>query len=135
MAELLIVDDQPYVRYLLAEDLARDGHRVTIVGDPDSMWAYLQAVRPDLVLLDVFWAGYKGVEVLEGLKKRFPNVYVLIVSSLEKIAGDPRLSQADGYAVKDFFSAEDVKRQIAEHLKVREAVENRPDLQAAGRGK
>jgi len=135
MAELLIVDDQPYVRYLLAEDLAREGHRVTIVGDPESMWTYLKAVRPDLVLLDVFLAGCQGIQVLEGLKKRFPNVYVLVVSSLEKIAGDPRLSQADGYAVKDFFSAEDVKRQITEHLKMREAVENRLDLQAAGRAK
>jgi len=38
MAHVLIVDDQPYVREFLSEELAHDGYRTEAFGDPGAIW-------------------------------------------------------------------------------------------------
>ena len=60
MTSILIVDDQPYVREFLSEELTQEGYRTTSIGDAESIWGQLSESRPDVVLLDLYPDGFKG---------------------------------------------------------------------------
>ena len=116
MANILIVDDQSYVRQLLSEELANEGYRVASVGDAESIWGYLRDSPPDVVLLDLYLDGFEGWEVLSDIKRKDPDLPVLIVTAYDSFTDDPRLSQAAGYVIKSFASFAELKEKIAEIL-------------------
>ena len=116
MAHVLIVDDQPYVRKFLSEELARDGYGTETTGDPDSIWGHLTNWRPDVVLLDLYLDGFKGWDILSDIKRIAPDLPVLILTAYDTFEHDPRLSLADGYVVKSFVDLDKLKEKIADVL-------------------
>jgi DNA-binding response OmpR family regulator len=54
---VLIVDDEPIVRDVVARYLARDGHSVVATTDGDSARALIEQEPPELVVLDVMLPG------------------------------------------------------------------------------
>ncbi|MBW1803049.1 MAG: response regulator [Deltaproteobacteria bacterium] len=119
MAHVLIVDDQPYVREFLSEELAHDGYRTETIGDPDLIWGNLTHWRPDVVLLDLYLDGFKGWDILRDIKKKAPDLPVLILTAYDTFEEDPRLSQADGYVIKSFVDLDKLKEKIADVLERR----------------
>lgn len=119
MANILIVDDQPHLRELFSLELTDEGHRVYSVGDAESVNCYLVHSQPDLVLLDLYLHGFEGWDVLQNIKSQYPYLPVLIVTAYDNFAQDPRLSQADGYILKNFDAIESLKQKIAELLNQR----------------
>jgi DNA-binding response OmpR family regulator len=115
MANILLVDDQPYMGEFLAEELADMGHRLKWVGDGDSLILDLDEVRPDLVLLDLCINGFEGWDLLRQIKRYDKRIPVIILTAYDSFSGDPRLSQADGYVIKDFVT-DTLKEKIAETL-------------------
>ena len=119
MAHVLIVDDQPYVREFLSEELTHDGYRTETIADPDSIWGHLTNWRPDVVLLDLYLDGFKGWDILRDIKKKAPDLPVLILTAYDTFEDDPRLSQADGYVIKSFVDLDKLKEKIADVLERR----------------
>lgn len=117
MPNILISDDQAYVREFLSEELAHEGYRVASIGDAESFWRYIRDSRPDLVLLDLYLDGFEGWEVLCDIKRENPNLPVIIVTAYDSFEDDPRLSQADGYVVKSFVALDELKQKIADILR------------------
>ena len=115
MANILLVDDQPYMGEFLAEELADMGHRLKWVGDGDSLIFDLDEVRPDLVLLDLYINGFEGWDLLGQIKRYDKRIPVIILTAYDSFSDDPRLSQADGYVIKDFVT-NTLKEKIAETL-------------------
>jgi two-component system response regulator (stage 0 sporulation protein F) len=115
MANILVVDDQPYIGELLKEELAGNGHRITCLGDADYLMSVLEDSRPDIVLLDLYLRGFEGWDLLEKIKRYDPSVPVLIVSAYDTFVNDPRLAKADGYVIKD-TNTEHLKQKIYENL-------------------
>lgn len=120
MASILIVDDQPHVREFFSEELAREGHRITGIGDAESIWAQLKESRPDVVLLDLYLDGFRGRDILNDIKRKEPNLPVLILTAYDSFQEDPRLSQADGYVIKSFVALGTLKQKIADILEWKE---------------
>jgi len=116
MANILIVDDQPYFRELLSEELIHEGYQVSSIGDAESIHGHLTDSRPDLVLLDLCLNGFEGWEVLRVIKRTDPNLPVLIVTAYDSFVDDPRVSQADGYLIKSFVALDELKQKIADVL-------------------
>jgi DNA-binding response OmpR family regulator len=112
MAHILIVDDKPCVRKFLSEELACDDYWIKTIGDPDSIWRHLTNWRPDVVLLDLYLDGFKGWDILRDIKKKAPDLPVLILTAYDTFQEDPRLSQADGYVIKSFFNLDKLKEKI-----------------------
>lgn len=115
MANILLVDDQPYMGEFLAEELADMGHRLKWVGDGDSLILDLDEVRPDLVLLDLCINGFEGWDLLGQIKRYDKRIPVIILTAYDSFSDDPRLSQADGYVIKNFVT-DTLKEKIAETL-------------------
>src|SRR5687768_12672010 len=66
--KLLLVDDETVITGNLAPFLTRCGFDVTVAGDGEQALAYLSAMTPDLIILDVLMPKLDGREVLRRLR-------------------------------------------------------------------
>ena len=83
---ILVVDDDEMVRYVLTEKLAESGFTASAAGDGLSA---LQIFRPGqfgAVLLDLKMPGMDGIETLKELLKRDPEVPVIMVTAFGDVA-------------------------------------------------
>jgi two-component system nitrogen regulation response regulator NtrX len=80
--DILIVDDERDIRELVAGVLSDEGYGCRLAGDSTSALAAIDERRPSLVLLDVWLHGspMDGLEVLDEIKKREPELPVIIFS-------------------------------------------------------
>ena len=69
-AQILIVDDEPANRKLLADLVVREGHDALIASGGAEALALLASARVDLVLLDLMMPRVDGIAVLAELQKR-----------------------------------------------------------------
>ena len=122
MAKVLIVDDQPCIREILAEELISEGYQVVTAGNAESVEGHLRFSRPDLVLLDLYLEGPNGIGLLQEIKGDHPNLPVIIVTAYDSFRDDPRLSQADGYVIKS-VCFDELKQKVAHVLTRQEAGE------------
>jgi len=65
---VLIIDDDPAVRDLLARTLAKDGYRVLLAESGETGLRMARERRPDVITLDVLMPGMDGWEVLAALQ-------------------------------------------------------------------
>lgn len=68
MPLVLVVDDEPHIRRLVAFSLEKRGHRVLEAADGPSGIATAYAEMPDVILMDVMMPMMSGFEALDRLK-------------------------------------------------------------------
>lgn len=80
--EILIVDDEPDIRLLIAGILSDEGYETREAGDATSALAEFRARRPALVILDVWLqaSDKDGLEILQILHSEEPQVPVVMIS-------------------------------------------------------
>jgi len=106
---VLVVDDEPTVRDVVARYLERDGYVVREVGDGDEVAAAIESFRPDLVVLDVMLPGTSGLDVLRELGNRVPVILLTArTDETDRVLGLEL--GADDYVVKPFSPRELVAR-------------------------
>lgn len=79
--ELLIVEDEPSQREMLAEFLRKEGHRVAEAKDGPMALDLLRDHTFDVVIMDQKMPGMSGLEVLKEAKKIQPELDVLMVTA------------------------------------------------------
>lgn len=92
MASVLIVDDEPNIRRMLAALLEAEGYAASSAGDGDEALAAVEAFEPDVVLLDLALPGRSGIDVLEALCRR-PLVQVVMMSGRATLADAVRATK------------------------------------------
>lgn len=115
MSKILVVDDQLCIQQLLTAELTPEGYHVESSGDADSAKWRLSSFLPDVVILDLHFGGPDGFELFEDIKRKYPDLPVIILTAYDSYRDDPRLSQADGYVIKSIVLAE-LKGKIADVL-------------------
>jgi two-component system nitrogen regulation response regulator NtrX len=80
--DILVVDDEQDIRELVAGVLSDEGYECRTAGDSTRALAMVDERRPSLVLLDVWLHGSQmdGLELLDAIKQREPDVPVIIFS-------------------------------------------------------
>ena len=78
---ILVVDDEESVRWALTKALERAGYRVDLAVDGPSGCAAAENTDVDLVLLDVRLPGRDGLAVLGDLRKRRPDLPVIMMTA------------------------------------------------------
>jgi two-component system cell cycle response regulator len=105
-ARLLVVDDDPINRKLLASYLQREGHEVATANDGAAGWELIQARPFDVVLLDVLMPQLDGYDVLEKLRAHpaLCHLPVIMISAVEEMSSIVRCIElgADDYLPKPF---------------------------------
>jgi DNA-binding response OmpR family regulator len=110
-ARILVVDDEPDIRFLLAELLRRAGYDVVQAEDGRAGLRAVHESRPDLVLLDVSMPELDGWQTLERIRD-LSDVPVMMLTArgeeLERVRG--LKAGADDYVTKPFGRQELVAR-------------------------
>lgn len=78
MATILVVDDEPPIRQLVARILERKGHRVIQCGDSASALAVTDAV--DLLIVDFVLPDVNGRDLTAKLRETRPTLPVILMS-------------------------------------------------------
>ena len=111
-AKLLVVDDEPNIRDLLASSLRFAGFDVSTAEDGSSAFHEAQAVRPDLIVLDVMLPDMDGFTVTRRLRDAGLTTPVLFLTARDdmrdKIQG--LTVGGDDYVTKPFGLEEVVAR-------------------------
>ena len=80
-ASILVVDDQPIIRMCLSELLSDHGYGVRSARDGFSALAEIGKEVPDLIVSDLNMPGMSGFELLSVVRRRFPSIPVIAMSS------------------------------------------------------
>jgi signal transduction histidine kinase len=86
MMNILVVDDDEMVRYVLTEKLCESGFSATEACDGQSAVELFRAAAFDAVLLDLKMPGMDGIETLKELRKHDPDIPVIMVTAFGDIA-------------------------------------------------
>ena len=109
---LLVVDDEPNIRDLLASSLRFAGFSVESAADGESALRLIQNKTPDLVVLDVMLPDISGFEVTRRMRSLGVDTPVLFLSargeSADKVEG--LTVGGDDYVTKPFGLEEVVAR-------------------------
>lgn len=100
---LLIVDDDPGLRELLADYLGRNDFRVSTVADGRGFWAALERESVDLVILDLMLPGDDGLVLCRTLRARSRMPIIMLTArgdDTDRIVGLEM--GADDYLPKPF---------------------------------
>jgi len=108
---VLVVDDEPMVREVLARYLEKEGFAVDVADDGDAALAAFEAAAPDLVLLDLMLPKVDGLEVLRRMRSRAPTAVIMLTAKGEETDRVVGLELgADDYVTKPFSPREVVAR-------------------------
>jgi DNA-binding response OmpR family regulator len=110
-ARVLVVDDEPIVREVLARYLTRDGFLVDTAEDGQTALDLFENQQPDLVVLDLMLPRIGGLEVFDRIRSRNSTAVIMLTAK-----GDERDRLvglelgADDYVTKPFSPREVVAR-------------------------
>jgi DNA-binding response OmpR family regulator len=108
---VLVVDDEPMVRDVLARYLAKEGFAVDTAEDGESALAAYERTVPDLVLLDLMLPRIDGLEVFRRIRERGPAAVIMLTAKGEETDRVVGLELgADDYVTKPFSPREVVAR-------------------------
>ena len=80
MPSILVIDDEPGIRTTVKDILEDERYGVTLAEDAIVGLDLMEKLSPDLVLLDVWLPRMGGIEALEEIKKRRPELEVVVIS-------------------------------------------------------
>jgi DNA-binding response OmpR family regulator len=108
--KILVVDDEPTVREVVAHYLTRDGYEVRELDRGDLVAAAVAEFRPDLIVLDIMLPGASGLDVLRAAgDDRVPVILLTArVEEADRVLGLEL--GADDYVSKPFSPRELVAR-------------------------
>ena len=108
---ILVIDDEPLVRQVVAAYLEREGFRVDQADDADGARELLASTEPDLVILDVMFPGASGLDLLSEVRSQSNVPVILLTARAEEADRVFGLEAgADDYVVKPFSPRELVAR-------------------------
>ena len=109
--QILIVDDDKNICDLLRLYLEKEGYSVILSHDGEEAVVKFNALKPDIVLLDVMLPGLDGWQVCREIRKK-SNIPILMITAksdtFDKVLGLEL--GADDYIVKPFDSKEVIAR-------------------------
>lgn len=119
---ILIVDDESTICELTADIFRKRGFNALTASNASDAIELVEKARPDVVLLDYVMPGMNGFDALSEIKKRFPDVSVVILTGRgsEEIAVELMKAGASDYILKPFLS-HDLLDRVHRVLKLREA--------------
>jgi PAS domain S-box-containing protein len=121
--KVLAVDDDPQILALLQNLLTPWGLTVKTLAQPEKFWETLEAVKPDLLILDVEMPGVSGIELCQIVRKdsqwsELPILFLTVHNDAD-IVNQVFSVGADDFVSKPFVGPELVTRIINRWERVR----------------
>jgi len=121
MPKILIIEDDKFLRELIARKLSNENFDIEQAVDGEEGLKKIKATSPDLVLLDLILPGIDGFEVLSKMKQdsSLSSMPVIILSNLgqrEDVEKGLKLGAVD-YLVKAHFTPNEIITKVKGALK------------------
>ena len=119
---VLVVEDDPWIRSLMADLLAGEGYTVVQAPDGKAGLDLAEQNDPDVILLDLAMPEKSGLDVLHELKSSKPtrDIPVIVVSAYAMLMMGSDARRADGVIQKPFDLA-DLLAQVQQAVARRHA--------------
>jgi DNA-binding NtrC family response regulator len=133
---ILIIDDEPIVREVLRDVLAREAYALTFAVDAETGLEALDRQEFDLVVLDLMLPGMGGLEALTEIRRRDPDQVIVMLTafgSVETAVQAMRMG-ANDYLTKPFKN-DDVLRAVGRGLSHRRLILENRSLRRALQGR
>ncbi len=118
MARILVVDDELETRLTVEKMLRSAGHQVVLAAGGREGLQQFRSDPVDLIMVDLFMPEVDGLEVIQGLRRDFPESKVIAMSG--NIVADAMLSVArrlgTAAVLEKPFSFEQLKRAVEQAL-------------------
>ena len=113
---VLVVEDDPWIRSLMADLLAGEGYSVVQASDGKAGLDMAEESDPDVILLDLAMPEKSGLDVLHELKSSKPtrDIPVIVVSAYAMLMMGSDARRADGVIQKPFDLADLYSRLVSE---------------------
>ena len=82
--KILIVDDEPMIRRLLHQKLAKQGYHCEEACSSEEALDKMRNYNADLILLDMKMPGRPGIDLLPELKTRYPGLAVIMATAVNE---------------------------------------------------
>jgi len=134
ISTVLLLDDDPTFRILIRELLRAQGLVVVPLEDSSGLWAALEAVEPDLLLLDNDMPGADGISLCRAIRSderwaRLPVVF-LSGSRSPEVVREMFAAGADDFVPKP-VSVDDLVNRVISRLERSRVQSERPDVDLA----
>lgn len=118
---VLVADDSPIIRDLLAELLRDAGLEVETAVDGRDALERVDVRAPDLVVTDLEMPRVDGFGLVEGIRRRGLQIPIIVVSTRGSVEDRRRASEAgaNAYVVKTGFEGSTLLETIAKFVEVR----------------
>jgi AmiR/NasT family two-component response regulator len=98
---ILVVDDEPDLAALLAEELRRTGHDVSVAESAEEAIAAVISTKPDLAVLDIRMRSQSGLQLAALLREQFHVPFVFLTAlEDERTVREATAAGALAYLVK-----------------------------------
>ena len=120
MAKILIIEDDKFLRELIARKLTDENYEVEEAIDGEEGMKKVKTTKSDLILLDLILPGIDGFEVLSKIKEdpSLASIPIIILSNLgqrEDVEKGLKLGAVD-YLVKAHFTLDEIIAKIKKFL-------------------
>ncbi len=82
---ILLVDDESTIRMFLEKTLSDEGYETFTAADGEEALRLVNEELPDLVLLDLKLPDINGLEILEKIKKEYPEICIVMLTAFGDI--------------------------------------------------
>jgi DNA-binding response OmpR family regulator len=80
VATILVIDDDPLARELIARALRREGHEPLLAPDGRRGLALFRDAAPDLVITDIIMPDTEGIETIREMRGLRPDAKIIAIS-------------------------------------------------------
>src|SRR5271167_4565302 len=108
MDRVLVIDDDPAIQRALCRTFAAGGFEVFVAGDGAQAMDVVHAVKPHVVILDLFLPGRSGQDLCRAMKQESCRLPVIVLSAASDAVDKVLLLElgADDYVTKPFSPRE-----------------------------
>jgi DNA-binding NtrC family response regulator len=111
MANLLVIDDEGFIRHLYAAELEDEGHTVVTCGNSQEALERIRHQAFDLVVLDIQLDQESGLDLLQTIAKEQEDIPVILCTAYSGYKDDFSSWLADAYVVKS-SNLDDLKNEV-----------------------
>ncbi len=114
---VLVVDDEEFIRDIVRECLSSTGHNVMTAGDGDQAIELIKRNHFDITFLDFSMPNKDGLELLKEIRAIDPNSAVVIISARPEEQLPDELSDEGAYnIIKKPFSVDQIQNAVSRVL-------------------
>lgn len=109
---ILVVDDNEDVRRCSEEVLSRGGYEVRTAQGGFEALALMRKALPDLIITDLKMPNMSGFELLSIVRRRFPQIPVIVITGEFVGASNPQGLLTDAFFHKGQYKPDELFREI-----------------------